>query len=193
MNEIFGVPADTLATVLAVLLAAGLAAVAALALRNPILLKLGLRNMPRRRARSALIVVGLMLGTAIIAAALATGDTMARPSARTSCARSGRPTSWSPPRGPTPNPSGIRRSVGAGALAGFSAYERVRDAAAESASWTALHRRFSRRWRCGINHATERAARDVVRQRAPRARRLRDDQRRWGECRSATSDHARFT
>ena len=50
VNEIFGVPADTLATVLAVLLAAGLAAVAALALRNPILLKLGLRNMPRRRA-----------------------------------------------------------------------------------------------------------------------------------------------
>ena len=44
-------------------------------LRNPILLKLGLRNIPRRRA-VGLIVVGLMLGTAIIAAALATGDTM---------------------------------------------------------------------------------------------------------------------
>ena len=44
--------------------------------RDPIFLKLGLRNIPRRRGRSALIVVGLMLGTAIIAAALATGDTM---------------------------------------------------------------------------------------------------------------------
>src|SRR4051812_49951169 len=33
--------------------------------------------MTRRRGRSAIIVVGLMLGTAILAAALATGDTMA--------------------------------------------------------------------------------------------------------------------
>jgi putative ABC transport system permease protein len=76
MNEIFGIPAGTLATVLAVLLAAGLLAVAILALRNRIFVKLALRNVPRRRGRSALIVTGLMLGTAIIAAALATGDTM---------------------------------------------------------------------------------------------------------------------
>src|SRR5918995_247501 len=76
MNEVFGIPANTLATVLAVVLAAGLAVVGLLALRDPVFLKLGLRNIPRRRARSALIVVGLMLGTAIIAAALATGDTM---------------------------------------------------------------------------------------------------------------------
>ena len=38
--------------------------------------KLGVRNITRRRGRTALIVVGLMLGTTIIAAALATGDTM---------------------------------------------------------------------------------------------------------------------
>jgi putative ABC transport system permease protein len=76
MNEIFGIPAGTLATVLAVLLAAGLLAVAVLAVRNRIFVKLALRNVPRRRGRSALIVTGLMLGTAIIAAALATGDTM---------------------------------------------------------------------------------------------------------------------
>src|SRR5918994_4171797 len=76
MNEVFGIPADALATGLAVVLGAGLAVVAVLALRDPVFLKLGLRNIPRRRARSALIVVGLMLGTAIIAAALATGDTM---------------------------------------------------------------------------------------------------------------------
>ena len=49
-----------------------------LALRNRIFLRLGVRNVGRRRARSALIVLGLMLGTAIIAAALATGDTMSR-------------------------------------------------------------------------------------------------------------------
>ena len=47
-----------------------------LAVRNPILVKLGFRNASRRRGRSALIVVGLMLGTTIVAAALTTGDTM---------------------------------------------------------------------------------------------------------------------
>ena len=76
MNELFGIPTGALATVLAVILGIGLAAVGVLALRNPVLLRLGLRNVPRRRGRSSLIVVGLMLGTAIIAAALATGDTM---------------------------------------------------------------------------------------------------------------------
>src|SRR5918995_5462785 len=91
MNEVFGIPADALATGLAVVLAAGLAVVGLLALRDPIFLKLGLRNIPRRRARSALIVVGLMLGTAIIAAALATGDTMSS-TIRSSVVRSLGPT-----------------------------------------------------------------------------------------------------
>ncbi len=39
-------------------------------------MKLAVRSVRRRRGRSALIVVGLMLGTTIIAAALTTGDTM---------------------------------------------------------------------------------------------------------------------
>src|SRR5215218_8143371 len=76
MHELFGIPMDTLLAVLAVLLAAVAGALGLLALRNRVLLKLGVRNVGRRRARSALIVVGLMLGTTIIAAALATGDTM---------------------------------------------------------------------------------------------------------------------
>jgi putative ABC transport system permease protein len=67
---------DTLLAVLAVMLTAVVGALGLLALRNRVLLKLGVRNVGRRRARSALIVVGLMLGTTIIAAALATGDTM---------------------------------------------------------------------------------------------------------------------
>ena len=37
-----------------------------------------MRNVRRRRGRTALIVVGLMLGTAIITASLATGDTMSQ-------------------------------------------------------------------------------------------------------------------
>jgi putative ABC transport system permease protein len=76
VTELFGIPTGALATALLIALAAGLGAIAVLALRNRIVVKLALRNVPRRRGRSVLIVVGLMLGTAIIAAALATGDTM---------------------------------------------------------------------------------------------------------------------
>jgi putative ABC transport system permease protein len=76
VKELFGIPIETLVVVLAVLLAMTAGALGVLALRNRVLLKLGVRNVGRRRARSALIVVGLMLGTTIIAAALATGDTM---------------------------------------------------------------------------------------------------------------------
>lgn len=76
MNELFGIPVGTLLVVLLCALAVALGAVAALALRNPVLLRISMRNVVRRRGRTALIVVGLMLGTAIVAAALATGDTM---------------------------------------------------------------------------------------------------------------------
>jgi putative ABC transport system permease protein len=76
VNELFGIPTDTLALVLAAALAVSLGAIAVLAARNRILFKLGARNLGRRRGRTALIVVGLMLGTTIIAAAMTTGDTM---------------------------------------------------------------------------------------------------------------------
>src|SRR5580765_4614378 len=76
MKELFGIPIDTLTLVLAIMLAALVGGIALLAVRNRVLVKLGVRNVGRRRARSALIVVGLMLGTTIIASALATGDTM---------------------------------------------------------------------------------------------------------------------
>jgi putative ABC transport system permease protein len=76
MERVFGLPAQPLSIVLEVLLALAFGAIALLALRNVVFLKIGLRNIPRRRARSALIVLGLMLGTTIIASALLTGDTM---------------------------------------------------------------------------------------------------------------------
>lgn len=76
MNELFGIPLGTLLVVLLALLAAAVGVLAALAARNRVLVRIGLRNVVRRRARTALIVAGLMLGTAIVAAALATGDTM---------------------------------------------------------------------------------------------------------------------
>ena len=76
MSKLFGIPTGSLAAVLGLLLAAVIGAVAVFAVRNRVFLRLGIRNVGRRRGRSALIVAGLMLGTAIIAAALATGDTM---------------------------------------------------------------------------------------------------------------------
>ena len=69
MKEVFGIPADTLLVVLLVGLGVALAALAALGVRNRILVKLAVRSVGRRRGRSALIVLGLMLGTTIIAAA----------------------------------------------------------------------------------------------------------------------------
>jgi putative ABC transport system permease protein len=78
MERVFGLPADALSVWLAIALAASLGAVAVLALRNLTFLKIGVRNIPRRRGRSTLIVLGLMLGTAIISSSLLTGDTMAR-------------------------------------------------------------------------------------------------------------------
>jgi putative ABC transport system permease protein len=76
VSELFGIPVGGLAAALVLILALVLAALAALALRNRVFFRLGVRNVRRRRGRSVLIVVGLMLGTAIITAALATGDTM---------------------------------------------------------------------------------------------------------------------
>jgi putative ABC transport system permease protein len=76
VKELFGIPVGSLLVVLLGGLAVAAGALAALALRNRVLVRISLRNVVRRRGRSALIVVGLMLGTAIIAAALTTGDTM---------------------------------------------------------------------------------------------------------------------
>jgi len=76
VNKLFGIPVETLLVVLLVALAATGAVLAILVVRNPVLARLGVRNVRRRGARTALIVVGLMLGTAIMAAALTTGDTM---------------------------------------------------------------------------------------------------------------------
>ena len=46
-----------------------LAAVAFIAWRNPVMFKMGLRNIPRRKAQTALIIVGLMLSTLIMSPA----------------------------------------------------------------------------------------------------------------------------
>ena len=78
MTRLFGIPMGSLEVVLVAMLFVAFVIVGLLAARNRVFFRLGVRNVRRRPGRSALIVVGLMLGTAIIAAALATGDTMTR-------------------------------------------------------------------------------------------------------------------
>src|SRR5215211_8207848 len=76
MNDIFGIPTASLMLVLLVVLGICLLTFAWVAWRRPVIFKLGVRNIPRRRAQTTLIVVGLMLSTLIISAALGTGDTL---------------------------------------------------------------------------------------------------------------------
>ncbi len=76
MSEIFGIPADTLLTILLVVSGLILVVVALMAWRFPLSFRLGLRNLPRRKAQTALVIGGLALSTLIITSALGIGDTI---------------------------------------------------------------------------------------------------------------------
>ncbi len=76
MNEVFGIPMNSIMIVLVATLGLCLLSVAWIAWRRPVIFKLGTRNIPRRKPQTLLIVVGLMLSTLIITAALGTGDTI---------------------------------------------------------------------------------------------------------------------
>lgn len=67
---------NSIALYLAVALGLILAGAALISLRNPIIGKLGVRNIPRRPTQSALIVFGLTLSTMIIVSALSLGNTL---------------------------------------------------------------------------------------------------------------------
>ena len=75
MTDIFGIPATTIAGYMAGAVGAIVLALLLFAAVNRILLRMALRNIPRRRAQSVLILFGLMLATLIITASLAVGDT----------------------------------------------------------------------------------------------------------------------
>ena len=77
MKSLFGIPVDTLLVVLVLMFLVGVAVMGVAALRNRVMFKVALRNIPRRRAQSVLIVVGLMLATLLFSASFATGDTLA--------------------------------------------------------------------------------------------------------------------
>jgi len=76
MEKIFGIPANNLAIVMAILLIVIFVVVIFGAVRRFILFKMGTRNIPRRKGQSLLIVIGLMLSSIIIAASLGIGDTI---------------------------------------------------------------------------------------------------------------------
>ena len=76
MEELFGVSMDTLMIVMLAIFCAIMAVVLIMAWRNKVMLKLGLRNIPRRKGQTALIIVGSMLSAVIVAAAFGTGDTI---------------------------------------------------------------------------------------------------------------------
>ena len=76
MEELFGIPMNTIMIALLVILIPSLVIVAVMAWRNRVMLKMGLRNIPRRPAQTVLIIVGIMISTLIMAAAFGTGDTI---------------------------------------------------------------------------------------------------------------------
>jgi putative ABC transport system permease protein len=76
VSELFGLPAPAIAIALLIVAVFAIGSVALVALRDRVLFDIGVRNIGRRRLQSVLIVLGLMLSTAIIASALATGDTV---------------------------------------------------------------------------------------------------------------------
>jgi putative ABC transport system permease protein len=76
METLFGIPTNQLTLVLLAVFAAGALILAFLALRDRTSLRIAVRNIPRRKAQSALIVAGLMLATVLFSAAFTTGDTL---------------------------------------------------------------------------------------------------------------------
>src|SRR6266571_8197138 len=76
MTQLFGIPIDTLTTILLTATLVIIGVVVLLALSNAIFFKIGVRNIPRRRAQMVLIVFALMLSTTLLSSVLATGDVM---------------------------------------------------------------------------------------------------------------------
>ena len=77
MEKLFGVPIDQLMVALLVVFVVGVVIAGVVAKRNWVMFRIAVRNIPRRRAQTILIVLGLMLATLLFSASLATGDTLA--------------------------------------------------------------------------------------------------------------------
>jgi putative ABC transport system permease protein len=76
MEELFGVPTTQLMWTLLAVFGVGAALILLSALRNRVSFRMAARNLPRRRAQTALVVLGLMLATMLFSASFTTGDTL---------------------------------------------------------------------------------------------------------------------
>ncbi|GIV95393.1 MAG: hypothetical protein KatS3mg057_0050 [Herpetosiphonaceae bacterium] len=76
MERLFGIPTAGLMPALLLIVGTLLLLLALLSLKNRIILKLSVRDLPRRPAQTALMIAGLTFSTTIITAALVTGDTL---------------------------------------------------------------------------------------------------------------------
>lgn len=76
MDSLFGVPTGTLTLVVLAVFVAGALVLVFLAARDRTSFRMAVRNVPRRRAQTGLIVAGLTLATVLFSAAFTTGDTL---------------------------------------------------------------------------------------------------------------------
>ena len=77
MDELFGLPTIDLMWGVVAFVGVAAAVVAFVFLKRPILVRMGLRNIPRRRAQTVLVTMGLTLATIIVTIAFSTGDSLA--------------------------------------------------------------------------------------------------------------------
>ena len=77
MEKLFGMPINDFMVALLIIFGVFALVAGAIGLRNRVVVKMAVRNLPRRRSQTALIILGLMLATVLFSAAFATGDTMA--------------------------------------------------------------------------------------------------------------------
>jgi putative ABC transport system permease protein len=75
MDEFFNISMTYIMIGLLAILAIAAASVGYVLVRNRVMFLVGVRNIPRRRAQTTLIIIGLMLSTVIISAAFSVGDT----------------------------------------------------------------------------------------------------------------------
>ncbi len=77
MEELFGLPTIRLMWIVVAIAGVAAAVIAFIFYRRPILVRMGLRNIPRRRAQTVLVTMGLTLATIIVTIAFSTGDSLA--------------------------------------------------------------------------------------------------------------------
>ena len=77
MDELFGLPTIDLMWGVVAFVGVAAAIIGFIFFRQPILVRMGLRNIPRRRAQTVLVTMGLTLATIIVTIAFSTGDSLA--------------------------------------------------------------------------------------------------------------------